>query len=86
MAIATKKVIRMDLEEREAFLLNAIYAIGLRTLAGESAEEVAGLTRAVKVILNGERGAAALFALSQKMKASALSISDADTRRMAVDP
>jgi hypothetical protein len=85
-SIVTRKIVRMDLENREAFLLNAIYAIGLRVLAGEAPQEVASLVTGVKVIIAGERGTNALFALSDKMKCSALSISDADNRRMAADP
>lgn len=86
MSSVTRKIVRIDLEQREAFLLNSIYAIGLRTLAGESVPNVDELARGVKTILRGENMTAALFALSGKMKESALSISDTDNRRMAVDP
>lgn len=84
--VATRKVVRIELENREAFLLNSIYAIGLRVLAGEPPRKIDELVTAVKTIIAGEQGTNALYALSAKMKASALSISDADNRAMSVDP
>lgn len=78
------KAIRLDLDSREAFLLNSIYAIGLMVTAGDS--KAAQLVDAVKSIVSGDKGGAALFRLSDKMQACAAAITREDGERMARDP
>jgi hypothetical protein len=74
---------RLELEEREAFLLNSLYAIGLATVAGKRAGD---LVESFNAVLRGPLTCAALWSLSGKMSLNSRAIDSAAMQRMAVEP
>jgi hypothetical protein len=79
------KVVRLELDERENFILNSIYAIGLAYTACDESQ-AALIARELVKILRGPKGRIAAFALAEKMKVAAKTATKEDLDRMAIDP
>jgi hypothetical protein len=76
---------RLDLSQREAFLLSTLYSIGLAYTAGDE-KGARELASSLRTIVRGKNGAAALFGLANNMRLSALTIGPEDIKRMTLDP